>query len=366
MLAALALSQRPKLSALLLVPHQRSLPLSDLRIAFVGFRHGHINSLYALAAKTPGVSIVAACEEHEATRADLHLKGDVDITHDDAGRLLDEVDCDIIGVGDAFGLRGNRAITALEAGRHVLVDKPLCTSLQELRRIRELAMAKNLQVGCMLTMRDAAGTIAARQLIRAGDIGEIHAIQFGGQHPLLRDTRPDWYWEPGMHGGTINDIGIHAIDGIPHITGLNFVRVEAARCWNAFATDVPHFEDGAQMLLTMDNGCGVMGDVSYHAPNGSGYSMPYYWRTTFWGQEGIIEISSTADHLALTPATAKQTERRALPASNSGGYFRAFLKTIRGEVLDEGEPSTENVLDSSERGLQVQAAADKNQRGVEL
>jgi hypothetical protein len=57
-------------------------------------------------------------------------------------------------------------------------------------------------------------------------------------------------------------------------------------------------------------------------------------------------------------------ERRDLPASNAGGYFRAFLKTIRGEGLDDGEPSTREVLDSSERALIVQAAADAGQTGV--
>lgn len=339
--------------------------MPDIRIAFVGFRHGHITTLYDLAGRTAGVRIVGACEEHGPTRVSLG-EGVIDVTHDDAARLLDESRCDVVAVGDAFGLRGGRAIAALEAGRHVIVDKPLCTRLEELTRIRELAKDKDLQVGCMLTMRDNAGTIAARQLIRAGEIGEIHAIQFGGQHPLMRDSRPDWYWEPGLHGGTINDIAIHAIDSIPFVTGLSFARVEAARCWNAFAADVPHFGDGAQMMLTMDNGCGVIGDVSYHAPDVAGYSMPYYWRTTYWGRKGVIETSTNADHLALTTATGTQMERRELPASNAGGYFRAFLKTIRGEGLDDGEPSTRDVLDSSERALIVQAAADAGQTGVAL
>jgi predicted dehydrogenase len=338
--------------------------LTDLRIAFLGFRHGHITSLYELAGQTPGVTVVGACEEHGPTRD--ALGEEIDITHDDAARFLDEVDCDIVGVGDAFGRRGARAIAALEAGRHVIVDKPLCTRLDELQRIRQLAGEGHLQVGCMLTMRDAAATIATRELIGAGTIGEVHAIQFGGQHPLLYGSRADWYWEPGMHGGTITDIGIHAVDAIPHITGLSFARIEAARCWNAFASRVPHFEDAAQMMLTMDNGCGILGDVSYHAPDTSGYRMPYYWRVTYWGRDGVIETAANQDHLALTTATGETTEQRPLPPGNSGGYFRAFLKAIRGEALDEGEVSTADVLASSETVLRIQAAADEGRSGVDL
>ena len=147
--------------------------MPDIRIAFVGFRHGHITSLYDLADQTVGVCIAGACEEHGPTRASLQENGVIDVSHAAAARLLDEVDCDVIAVGDAFGLRGSRAIAALEAGRHVIVDKPLCTRLEELSRIRVLAREKDLQVGCMLTMRDSAGTIAARQLIRAGKIAAI-------------------------------------------------------------------------------------------------------------------------------------------------------------------------------------------------
>lgn len=339
--------------------------MNELRIAFIGFRHGHIHSLYDLVQRSPGLRVVAACEEDEETRGRLAGLG-VDVTHDSAAHLLAEVDCDAVAVGDAYDLRGQRLIAALKAGRHVIVDKPPCTSLSELSRIGQLATANHLQVGCMLTMRDSAGLRGARQWIRDGAIGAVHAVQFGGQHPLMLGSRPAWYFEPGRHGGTINDIGIHAIDGIAWATGLRFARVEAARCWNAFVPASPRFHDGAQMLLTMDNGCGVVGDVSYFAPDGPGYRLPYYWRMTFWGRAGVIEIAANAEHLELATATGRQVERRPLPAADPGGYLRAFAKQVRGETLEEAELTTAQVLASAQTALRVQAAADTGARGVEL
>lgn len=338
--------------------------MDDLRIAFIGFRHAHIHSLYERALATPGLRVVGACEEHDDTRREL-AGSSIQITHREADLLLDEVECDAVAVGDVYALRGGRLIAALERGRHVIADKPLCTRLEEVERIGALADG-GLEVGCMLTMRDAAGPRAVRDLIREGAIGEVHAVQFGGQHPLMLGSRPAWYFEPGQHGGTINDIGIHAIDGIPFITGLCFTRLEAARCWNAFAPETPHFHDGAQMLLTMDNGCGVVGDVSYFAPDGPGYALPYYWRMTFWGREGVLETATNDDHLELAPAKGTQVERRPLPPGNSGGYLDAFLKGIRGDSREEGELTTEQVLASSEMALRVQAAADEGERGVEV
>ena len=339
--------------------------MDDVRIAFIGFRHAHIHSLYERALDTAGVRVAGACEEHEETRREL-AGSRIEITHHEAERLLDEVECDAVAVGDVYALRGARLIAALERGRHVIADKPLCTGLEELERIRGLAVDAGLEVGCMLTMRDSAGLRAARALIRKGTIGEVHAVQFGGQHPLMPGSRPAWYFEPGQHGGTINDIGIHAIDGIPFATGLRFTRLEAARCWNAFVPETPHFHDGAQMLLAMDNGCGVVGDISYFAPDGPGYGLPYYWRMTFWGREGVLETATNDDHLELGTAKGKQVERRLLPPGNSGGYLQAFLKGIRGEPREEGEVTSEQVLASSETALRVQAAADGGERGVEL
>ena len=337
-----------------------------LKLAFVGFRHGHILSLYELARTADDIEITGACEEDEATREQVKAAGKVAITHGDYSRMLAEVDCDAVAVGDAFGLRGAREIAALSQGKHVISDKPLCTRLLEVDQIEELARSQGLKVGCMLTMRDSGPMRAMRKLVLEGAIGEIHAITFGGQHPLLLGSRPDWYYEPDMHGGTINDIGVHAIDAIPWMTGLEFARLEAARCWNAFAPDAPHFCDGAQMMLTLDNGCGVLGDVSYFAPDRAGYSLPQYWRTTVWGRHGILEGASGSQDLYLVRDRDQEAQRLSQPPAEQGGYLRAFRADIEGEELAAGELNTEAVLRSARTVLRIQQAADLGARSVDL
>ena len=316
-----------------------------------------------LVAMGTGLLLVAACEEDEATR--LSLDGKVDFSHDSAEQLLDEVECDVVAIGDYYARRGPLALAALERGRHCIVDKPLCTRLEEVERLGQLATERGLKVGCMLTMRDASSSIESRRLIRQGAIGEIHAITFGGQHPLLLGSRPAWYFEAGKHGGTINDIGIHAFDSIPWITGLRFARVEAARCWNAFVPQYPHFNDGAQALLTMDNGAGVSGDVSYFAPDGAGYALPQYWRMTFWGRDGLLEYASGSKHLSLARSGDKEPQSLALGQGDPGGYFNAFLRDIAGKS-QEGDLDTPAVLQAARTSLQVQQAADRGQTGVAL
>ena len=66
-----------------------------LRIAFAGFRHDHIMNLYDLAQVREDLEIVAACEEDQATRAELEHSGRVKITHTCLNSMLD-VESDII------------------------------------------------------------------------------------------------------------------------------------------------------------------------------------------------------------------------------------------------------------------------------
>ncbi len=337
----------------------------SIRLAFMGFRHGHIFDLYRRASGMDGIEVVAACESDQTTREQITAQGIVNITHDNYDDMLATVDCDAIAIGDYYARRGRLIIQALSHGKHVISDKPLCTSLGELDEIEKLSAAKDLKVDCMLDMRDSAPFVSVRKLIRQGTIGEIHAISFGGQHPLLLGKRPAWYFESAKHGGTINDIAIHAIDTIPWITGLRFKTVNAARCWNAFAPEFPHFEGAGQMMLTMDNGCGVLGDVSYMAPDSSGYTLPFYWRMTFWGRLGVIETASTARKVTVALNGKKGVQYEPLPRGNPGGYLRSFIHDIK-HNLDQEELCTEYALRAARIALTIQKAADTHMYEVSL
>ncbi len=300
-----------------------------------------------------------------AARAAGAEKPGVKVTHDDLGEMLAEVDCEVVAVGDYYAKRGSVLIQALKAGKHVIGDKPLCTSLAELDEIEALAREKKLKVGCMFPMRHGAPAIGLRELVRAGTLGEIHAISFGGQHPLLQGSRPGWYFEPGKHGGTINDIAIHAFDAIPWITGRRFATINAARCWNAFVPEHPHFKDGGQLMLTLDNGGGVLGDVSYFSPDSLGYGLPFYWRLTLFGRRGIAESSTGCKAISVALDGEPEMGSRPLPPANRGGYLRSFLRDIAGATSAD-EADTATVLRAAWVSLKVQQAADRGETEVEL
>lgn len=142
--------------------------MRKIRVAFMGFRHGHIGDVYHRLQKRDDAEIVAACEEDEATRRTLAAEGAFKITHASFEAMLAEAPADVIAVGDYYGKRGRILIQSLEHGCHVISDKPICTSLKELDQIKKLAAAKRLVVGCQLDQRDDAASTAARMAIHAG------------------------------------------------------------------------------------------------------------------------------------------------------------------------------------------------------
>lgn len=302
-----------------------------IKLAFAGFRHGHIYALLNAARQREDIEIVGAWEADAAARSEAEEKGVV-FTHTSLKDLLENSGADAIAIGDCYGLRGQIAIAALEAGKHVISDKPLCTSLEELSRIRALAQKQNLAIGIMLDLRDYENIVTAKSAIDSGLIGKINNIGFEGQHPLNYGSRPSWYFERGMHGGTINDIAIHGIDLVRLFTESDLETVHAAVTWNFYAKEVPHFNDSAQFLIRMTSGAGVMADVSYAAPTTQGYSHSAYWHFRIWGEKGMIEFNAASSGVKAWLDGEK--EPRVLPPVKvTKTYLDRFVSSVTDPAL---------------------------------
>ncbi len=336
-----------------------------MNLAFVGFKHRHTGAIYQEAMADPNITVLGAWEDTEEGRALADGLG-LAFNYPTLESVLDDPRVDAVCLGGSFGERGGEAIAALRAGKHVYADKPVCTSLAEIDEIEALASAKNLKVGCYLTLRVSQGIRNLREMIADGTLGEIGCINMTAQHPLQYGSRPMWYFAPGQHGGTINDIAIHGVDLVRFITGMGIKNVTAARTWNHFATEEPDFRDCGQFMAELDNGAGFMADVSYAAPASCGFSLETYWRMTFWGTRGVAEYKMKGAGTAGIDADSAVLLQVALQGSK--GFTPMELKSYNvtglGEFVREinGETdlliNTEDVIRSSREVLTIQAAAD--------
>ena len=324
-------------------------------IGFCGLKHTHVFDLLKLARKNKDVTVIGAYEPDElyAQKA----TGEFERFYETYEQMLCDPRIQIIAVGDAYGSRGEEIIAALNAGKHVLSDKPLCTRTEELTAIREISVEKHLSVGCMLDLRYDPSLRLAAELVSNGEIGTIHAVNFTGQHPLNYGVRADWYFQENLHGGTFNDLIIHGIDAVSYITGLKQLKVHCARSFNAFACQVPNFRDCAQMIGEYENGAGLIADVSYSAPSGSAYQLPSYWRFSFWGSRGMIECKLASGTVLMAK---EHEEMQTIKAECiDGDCLTDLIKMIRGEACFF---ERESVFRSTKISLEIQKCADNYQK----
>ena len=334
-----------------------------MKIAFAGFRHGHIFVLYEMAKNHPDFEIVGAFEQLESARKTAEANG-VNFNYTTYKSLLEDDSVEVVAIGSTYGDRGSMAIEALKNGKHVICDKPLCTSLLELDEIEKLSKQKGLTVSCMFTMRFDKKIVSVKKLIDSGKLGKINNVYFGGQHPLQYGRRPSWYFEKDKHGGVINDIAIHGIDVLSYLFGGKVAKINGARCWNAFASKEPNFLDSAQFMLTLDNGAGVVADVSYAIPDGVEFKLPYYWQYFIWGTEGMIAFSLSEKQFKSggeeQPAfyyVKGSVDPIPLEEVDADNYLTDFLRVVNGkngQILPISE-----VISSTRKTLEIQAKSQK-------
>ena len=141
----------------------------------------------------------------------------------------DDIDVvDIVTPGDTHA---EIAIAALEAGKHVLCEKPLANSVAEAEAMTDAAArAAERGVRSMVgfTYRRVPAATFARDLVAAGRIGEIRQVRASYRQDWLMDAEAPLTWrmqKDRAGSGALGDIGAHAVDLSEYITGLRLQSV---------------------------------------------------------------------------------------------------------------------------------------------
>jgi predicted dehydrogenase len=332
---------------------------ATMKVAISGFRHAHVTGIVKQVQQSPHLQIVAACEKEPAACREIIAGTGMQITHGDFDAMLKSVACDALVVGSVYADRGAEIIKALEAGKHIVADKPLCTRPEEMRQIRRLAEKAKRTVIVALDLRYDASCQTARRLLRAGAIGEVVTGSVLGQHGLAYKTgRPDWYFEKDRHGGTINDLMVHGMDSLLFMTGHPVVEVIAARTWHSEPREAPFFRDAAQAMLRLKNDAGILMEASYKTPKGHGAP----WEFRFWGTDGELHVvCGKTVTLRRKGEPAQQVEIKHV---TPGDCVADFVHETIGLPGHQQVLTTAESLDASEKAVLTQAAADEERTHV--
>ena len=146
---------------------------------------------------------------------------------------------------------------ALEAGLHVVCEKPLCFTSKEAEELVALAKEKNRVVGVTYGYSGHQMIQQARQMIRHGDLGEIRVINmsfaFGGYNYRIEDTNPaaKWRFDPAKAGPSfaLGDVGTHPLYILEAM--IPDLKIDNLMCTKQSFVEGRQLEDNAFVIMNL-------------------------------------------------------------------------------------------------------------------
>ena len=183
----------------------------------------------------------------------------------DYRQILDDPTVDLVLIAAVPCDRTRLAVEAMAAGKDVMVDKPGCTSLDDLAQIR----AATASTGRIWSVNfsehfEVPAVTRALELVRTGAIGCVVQTVGLGPHRLNPGTRPPWFYQPEKTGGILCDIGSHQIDQFMVFTGSTTVDIVSASSGNFANPDHPAFEDLARCCCAETVAKAMCGSTGTH------------------------------------------------------------------------------------------------------
>ena len=212
------------------------------------------------------------------------------------------------------------AIAALEAGKHVLVDKPMaCTVADADAMIAAAERAGRVLIPFQNT-RFAAPFAAAAEQVRVGAIGDVTGfrVAFGHAGPQAWAPEATWFFERAIAGGgCLIDLGVHAVDLLRAVTADDVTHVSAVL--NARDREV---ETDAQLLVRLRGGAIGTVHASWSAQPGPDHQL------TMVGTEGTLHLDTRTP---LTLFTASGERHRVELPEETGSPLDELLAAVSGE-----------------------------------
>jgi predicted dehydrogenase len=193
-----------------------------------------------------------------------------------------EHELDGIVIATPSALHAEQAVAALERGLAVFCQKPLARDAEETRRVLAAARTADRLLAVDLSYRHVEALRAAQRCVAAGEIGQLHSIDFAF-HNAYGPDKP-WFTRPELAGGgCLIDLGTHLVDLAFWFSGAGECEVETARTLSLHGHEV---EDRATAELMLGSQVQVRLACSWFQPAGGECAF----ECTAWGSEGAVSV----------------------------------------------------------------------------
>ena len=332
-------------------PPSLNLP-KQVRFALIGLEAHYVTAANVAAASSQ-LQLVGATAPEEVVKA--RAKSDPGLAkvkrYDDFRKMLDVEKPDVVGICNENGLHAATAVACAERGIHVIVEKPLATTLDQLAALKQAAAQHKTSVMVQLGSRYGAAYRTMRALIAEDEIGEPVAIgaQKSYKLGLTASARPEWMRRRSSWGGSILYAGIHMIDLMRFTSGREYTEVGAFQSTIGDPA-IGDLENNCAIIYKLDNRGTANLRTDYLRPE----SAPTHGddRLRIIGTKGVIEHTDAGTTLINGKGSQKVTDS-APPILSE---FPDFLSSIYNGAKSLVSPA--DVWRVSDVAIRTQMAAE--------
>lgn len=294
-----------------------------LRVALVGC--GKITERLALPQlrRCPGAEVSALVDIRRSTANAIADTFGIARKHiwTDWRQMLREADVDVVAVNVPNALHAEIAVAALRASKHVIVEKPIATTLADADAMVEAARVHRRWLMVDQTQRFDPVHETAHKILQRGALGRITQVRgrLGHAGPQYwAGTRRTWLTDRSVAGGgALMDVGIHIADLLRWLSGKQVKRI----CCQAMRAKRMTVEESASALVEFTDGASGSFEASW-------MTRPYEVSTTFYGERGTLRTTIGSAH----PVAVQWCRRHGDPNQQRGrtSYPRVPSSSRRG------------------------------------
>lgn len=175
----------------------------------------------------PQAAVVALCDVDEKRLAEVAARHPGRALHTSDLEILEDPQIDVVSVASYDDAHHRQVVAALEAGKHVFVEKPLCQTRAQAQEIRRLLSSRpELRLSSNLPLRASPRFRVLREMVQAGELGDLYYLegdyQYGRLHKITGGWRGQIEFYSVLQGGAV-----HLIDLLLWLSGEDVVEVSA-------------------------------------------------------------------------------------------------------------------------------------------
>lgn len=231
---------------------------------------------------------------------------------------LDELDAVVICTPNH--LHEEMAIAALEAGKHVLVERPLAATAEGASRVIAAAEGSGRVLSVGLPHRFRPGVIALRSFVQGDELGDVYAVRGSWLTRSTPASRASWRQDPTAGGGALVDLGIPALDLCLWTT--DFPTVERVACILAHS-EGEAVEHSATLLLETEDGIAMTVEVSNRL-----FAAEDRYFARVMGTEGSGSLPPLEVYRQVGARPMEVTPRQPRPRGGENPYTNAYRRLL--------------------------------------